>query len=494
MEVAEIAGNQKELGRIGQRRYSGTIYEEFLPELRGRRGIEVYREMSENDDIVGAILFAIEMLVKQCKWNVEPGGNSLKDKEAAEFVESCMHDMQDTWIDTISEILSFLTYGWSFHEIVYKRRMGRTKDLRTRSKYNDGLIGWKKLPIRAQETLYQWEYDEEDNLLGMTQQPPPYYGTFTIPIEKALLFRTKSRKNNPEGRSILRNAYRSWYFKRRIQEIEGIGIERDLAGLPVMHAPEGFDLWDDDIPDNVNTRVELEKMVKSIRRDEMEGIVLPYGYELELLSSSGTRQFDTNAIINRYDTRIAMTVLADFIFLGHDKTGSWALSSDKTELFAVAIGAFLDIICETFNNQGIPALIDINREHFVGITEYPKMTHGDIEDADITKVAAFIKDMTGIGVLIPDDGLEDYIRQVGHLPDRTIDTREIDHARKEQQEQNYPPDSKVDAGTKTDEAEENMKVENAKKRLGRGLSDGITDATSKADKESKVKKQPRSPT
>ena len=114
----------KEIGRIGQRRYGGTIYEEFLHELRGTRGIEVYREMSENDDVVGAILFAIEMLVRQCDWNVEPGGDTAKDKEAAEFVESCMHDMQDTWTDTISEILSFLTYGWSFHEIVYKRRMG----------------------------------------------------------------------------------------------------------------------------------------------------------------------------------------------------------------------------------------------------------------------------------------------------------------------------------------------------------------------------------
>lgn len=114
----------KEIGRIGQRRYGGTIYEEFLHELRGTRGIEVYREMSENDDVVGAILFAIEMLVRQCDWNVEPGGDTAKDKEAAEFVESCMHDMQDTWTDTISEILSFLTYGWSFHEIVYKRRIG----------------------------------------------------------------------------------------------------------------------------------------------------------------------------------------------------------------------------------------------------------------------------------------------------------------------------------------------------------------------------------
>ena len=220
-----------EIGRIGQKRYAGTFYEEFLRELRGKKGIETYREMAENDDTIGAILFAVEMLIRQASWTVEPGGGTAKDKEAAQFVEECMNDMQDTWTDTISEILSFLTYGWSFHEIVYKRRMGRTRNIKTHSKYNDGLIGWRKLPIRAQETLYQWEYDDEDNLVAMTQLPPPDYGLITIPIEKAMLFRTKSRKGNPEGRSILRNAYRSWYFKRRIQEYEGIGIELSLIHI-----------------------------------------------------------------------------------------------------------------------------------------------------------------------------------------------------------------------------------------------------------------------
>ena len=464
---------QKEIGRIGQRRFGGIVYEEFLPELRGSRGVEIYREMSENDDVVGAILYAIEMLVRQTKWNVEPGGSTAKDKEAAEFVESCMDDMQNTWVDTISEILSFLAYGWSYHEIVYKRRMGNTADTRTRSKYSDGLIGWAKLPIRAQETLYQWEYDENDNLTGMTQMPPPDYGLLTIPLSKALLFRTKSRKDNPEGRSILRNAYRSWHFKRRIQEIEGIGIERDLAGLPVMYAPEGMDIWNDNDDDIKRTLVRLEEMVRGIRRDEMEGLVLPYGFELKLLSSGGTRQFDTNAIIDRYDTRIAMTVLADFIFLGHQQNGSWALSSDKTELFAMACGAYLDIIAETFNSQGIPSLIDINGDHFKGITGYPTLTHGDIEDADIQKVSAYIKDMVGIGVLIPDDGLEDYIRQIGNLPERVEsndNARRTPEARQYQQEQNQPPEPETAAGTSSKEKGEEIPdsvVEAAKKRLGR---------------------------
>lgn len=453
-----------EIGRIGQKRYGGTFYEEFLRELRGKKGIETYREMAENDDTIGAILFAVEMLIRQASWNVEPGGDTPKDKEAAEFVEQCMHDMQDTWTDTISEILSFLTYGWSFHEIVYKRRMGKTRDQKTRSKYNDGLIGWRKLPIRAQETLYQWEYDDEDNLIAMTQLPPPNYGLITIPMDKAMLFRTKSRKGNPEGRSILRNAYRSWYFKRRIQEYEGIGIERDLAGLPVFTAPEDIAIWDEDDPDMVKLRTGMEAMVQKIRVDELAGIVKPHGFEFELLNSGGSKQFDTNAIIQRYDTGMAMTVLADFIFLGHQQVGSFALSSDKTELFSMAIGAYLDIICETFNSQGIPQLIDVNGGHFDGITDYPKLAHGDIENADIQKLASYIKDMTGVGILVPDDGLEDYVREAAGLPERTSDTRTIDDKRVKQQNQNEPPDLGLE------EEEEELPeetIKSAKTRLGR---------------------------
>lgn len=409
----------REIGRLGQKRYGGVIYEEFLTELQGNKGAAVYREMSDNDDVVGAVLFAIEMLIRQTTWDIQEAGAKPKDKECAEFLRSCMDDMTDTWTDTISEILSFLTYGWSAHEIVYKRRCGKRKDKRLNSKFDDGLIGWQKLPIRAQESLYEWRYEDgTDDLTGMVQMPPPDYGLIEIPINRLLLFRTKSRKGNPEGRSILRNAYRSWYFKKRIQEIEGIGIERDLAGLPVMTAPEGQNIWDADNPEMVKMRVAAEELISHIRRDSLEGIVKPKEWELELLSTGGQRQFDTSRIIDRYDTRIAMTVLADFILLGHEKVGSFALSSDKTELFAVAIGGFLDIICEAFNNNAIPKLVDLNGEHFKGITDYPRMIHGDIENADLEKLGVFLEKAVGSNVLTPDENIEDHIREVAGLPER----------------------------------------------------------------------------
>ena len=426
----------REYGKTGLFRFdTGWIYEEFLRELQGRKGIEVYKEMSENDDIIGAILFATEMLMRQSKWSIQEAGTEQADLDAAEFVRTCMDDMEETWSDFISEVLSFLPYGWAYHEIVYKRRMGRSKNPETNSKYTDGLIGWRKLPIRSQDTLWEWKYDEKDNLIGLVQCAPPLYEQVFIPIEKALHFKTKSRKGNPEGRSVLRNCYRNWYFKRRIQEIEGIGIERDLAGLPVLEAPEGVDIWSDEYAAEL---AKAERIVRSVRRDEREGIVLGNGWKFSLTSTGGRRQFDTNQIIERYDTRMAMTVLADFVLLGHQAVGSFALSSDKTELFGVALGAFLDLICEVFNNQAIPRLIDINGEHFAGITDYPILTHGDIETQDLGQLGEFVSKMVGIGAITPDESMEDYLRLAADLPERDPETAYMGNQK--------PPEQPQDGG------------------------------------------------
>lgn len=409
-----------EIGALGLKRFGGAVYEEFLTELQGKKGVEIYREMSENDDVIGAILYSMEMLLRQVSWQVVPASHQEKDQKAAEFIETCMDDMEETWTDFISEVLSFLTYGWSYHEIVYKRRMGKSKDPQQNSKFSDGLIGWRKLPIRSQDTLYEWHYNgSTDHFLGMMQSAPPTYAPTFIPVEKALHFRTKSRKGNPEGRSILRNAYRSWYFKNRIQELEGIGVERDLAGLPVLTAPENVNIWDEAERHNLQ---KAEEIVSSVRRDEREGLVLGGGWSFQLLSSGGNRQFDTCEIIQRYDNRMAMTVLADFIFLGHEQVGSFALSSDKTAIFAVALGSFLDMICEVFTGQAIVPLIDLNAKHFQGTTGYPTLEHSDIESQNLGELGTFLKDMVGIGAITPDASFEDFLRRTADLPDRDPDT------------------------------------------------------------------------
>ena len=451
------------VGRSGLNRWQGFISEEYVKELQGKKGIQSYKEMSDNDSVIGSVLLAIKLLIRQASWTVTPGGNKPKDKEAAEFVESCMDDMTGTWSDLISEILSFLVFGFSVHEIVYKRRLGKNKDGAKDSKYDDGLIAWRKLGIRAQETVDEWAYDEEsDELTGLYQTAPPSYNRVFIPKEKFLHFRTESVKDNPEGRSILRTAYRAWYFKKRIEEIEGIGIERDLAGLPIMTPPEGVDIWDKSDPDAIAALQAAEKIVTHVRRDSQEGIVKPFGWTLELLSTGGRRNFDTTQIIERYDTRIAMTMLADFILLGHQNVGSFALSSDKTDMFGYALGTFMDIISETFSNEAIPRLIDLNWEHFEGITDYPRLEHGDVESPDMTALANYIKTMVGAGIITPDPALEAHLREVAHLPEATEPKEGVPD---EQKQGKTPPDGEPTEEDTDDEEEPKKPTESVAKRI-----------------------------
>jgi len=409
-----------ELGVTGLARWGDLIYEEWLPELKGDKAIKVYREMSDNDPIVGAILFAIKMLCRQVSWRVEPASDKNEDREAAQFLESCLTDTSHSWQDLISEILSFLVYGFSFFEIVYKRRMGDNRDPSRRSKYNDGRIGWRKISIRAQDTLYSWEFDEEGGVQAMLQLAPPDYQIRRIPIEKALLFRTESAKGSPQGRSILRNAYRPWYFKKNIEMIEGIGIERDLAGLPVAWVP--LNIANPTSEKERTARQAFRDLVTKIRRDQNEGIVMPLAYDehgnklydLTLLSTGGKRQFDTTAIIQRYDQRIAVTVLADFILLGMQKVGSYALASSKTSLFAVAIGTFLDEIESVFNTHAIPRLFKLNG---FKLDKLPSLKHGDIETPDLEELGNFVSKLSGAGMeLFPDEQLENHLRKVANLP------------------------------------------------------------------------------
>jgi hypothetical protein len=431
----KVRVQMNELGRTGLKHFSGTVYEEFLPQLQGLRGMQVYREMRENSAPIGAMFFAIESLLRSVDWSVEPVSEKRKHIEAADFIEECMEDMSHTWEDFVSEILSMLVFGWSYFEIVYKRRKGIKAT--PVSKFDDGKVGWRKFAIRAQDTLYHWEMDDTGGIKGMWQYPTPstpYNArsnvTVLIPIEKGLLFRTTSTKGNPEGRSMLRNAYRPWYFSKRIEEIEAIGIERDLAGMPIAKVPIEL-LATDRTPEQTQTYEYIRDIVTRVKQDEQGGIIWPKVtdeegndmYEFDLISAGSAKRFDTGEVIQRYMQQQVMTVLADFILLGHENVGSFALSSDKTEIFAVALGAWLDMIESVINRHAIPRLMEFNT--FSTDDGYPQVRHGDIEKPDIQQLGAFLTSIAGAGApLFPDLVLENRLREMADLPPVDEEERE----------------------------------------------------------------------
>ncbi len=402
----------KQFGTTGLRRNGSNIYEEFLPELRWPRAGKIYQEMSDNDAVIGSILYLAEMLIRGVTWSVKPASKSDVDIEAAKFVEESMNDMEMSWANVISEILSMISYGFSFHEVLYKVRRGPNETSnKYKSKYSDGRISWRAIPIRSQVSLDGWIFNEENEVVGFVQVAEPNFKRVVIPMSKGLLFRTKVSRDNPEGRSSLRNAYRSWFFKKHFEEIEGIGIERDLAGFPVLHAPEDLDLWNDEDPEMVVLRQRAEELVSSIRRDSEEGALLPHGWELDLLTSGSSRQIDIGSTIERYDNRIAITLLSDIVLLG-SKSGSFALSDTKQSMLGDALQTQVDNIADVFNSNAVPQLFRYNT--FEGITGYPTIVPGRIQSPSFKELALMLRAM-GLNIA-GDYKLLGYLRNILCLP------------------------------------------------------------------------------
>ena len=292
-----------------------------------------------------------------------------------------------------SDILSMLPFGWALCEWTLKRRQGPKRDPWLSimcHRWPPGLCRyWAALTGLAAAV----EFNDRDEVEAMMQQPPNGGPIVTIPRAKCLLFRPTAYKSNPEGRSILRTAYRPWYNLTQIENIEGIGIERDLAGLPVVKVPPEVMAGR-----NTNASAEArliyqqyEQLAVNIRQNEQAGIVFPLVYDqdghelykLELLSSGGRRNFDTDTVIKRYELRIAQSVLADMILIGHEAVGSYALSSSKTNLFATALGGYLDAMGDVFQAEALPVLWQANG---LPLALMPHVSHGDVEHVDMKEL------------------------------------------------------------------------------------------------------------
>ena len=397
--------NMKEIGYTGLDQWSGVIQEDFLRELRGKEGFKRYQEMRLNSPVVGAMLLAIEQAVRGITWQyVSDDG---EDDERIAFLQASLDGMSTNWADHVIEALSMLPFGYAPFEIVYQRGDG-------------GRLVWRKFGIRGQDTVNNWLLDDNGGLQGVVQMGAPSYKRIEIPIEKLILYRTRSEKNNPEGRSVLRSAWVPYYYAKNIMQIEAIGIERDLAGMPVVMPPMGATVDESDSTSDVSKAAEF---VRNIRNDEQAGLVLPppvgegdhQRWHFELASTGGTRNFDTNAVVMRYESRILMSALSQFLILGQDKVGTQALSADMTEFWTNSINATADIISETHTAYAMKRLLTLNGLDAEGI----RLEHSPAGDVDLSMLADVFQKVGDKITWLPSD--EMWLRGAMKLPKTTQD-------------------------------------------------------------------------
>lgn len=430
----------RDYGSYGLRQFGGWVREEYLQDLVGRQGARAYREMIDGSAVIGSMLFAIQQTMRKVEWRVNPPSDSAAAMAEAEFVEGLIEDMSHTWEDFVAEALSMLGYGYSPHEIVYKRRLGRKPDSRpgprpaqerASSRFDDGRIGWRRLPIRGQDTVIKWFFDPNGQLQGLTQQP--WVGQLIdIPIKKLLLFRPTAHKNNPEGRSVLRNAYRSWYFTKRLEEQEAILIER-MNGFPVMYVPSSLidraSATGPETTQAINALAAYKKITTNIRVDEQMGAVLPSDvfvgpdgkptptrmYELQFVTPQhpATGKADTDKVIARHKTDMMITLLCDFIQLGHEVRGTNNLAVTKVDMFYAAIEGWLNSIASVVNRFGLERIWQMNA---LDPELMPEIVPDLSQRLDLDSLGNYVANLTAAGIPLGDDETQMFFREAGGMP------------------------------------------------------------------------------
>jgi hypothetical protein len=406
-------------GDTGLNRASGYLFEEYLAELRGERGRRVLREML-TDAVIGGIMFAVDMMIRRVDWRIDPASDDPEAQKWASRVDDARSDMELTWTDTIAEAASFIPWGWAVQEIEWKRCNGHTGNPLTHSGLDDGLIAWKRWGIRAQDTLLHWEMDPDGTPTAMIQLVPYTGGMHTIPLNKCLHFKTVQRKNSPEGISSIRSCYTSWYFKKRIQQLEAIGIERNWVGIWHGKVPSEW-MSATASPTQAANYAQIKNIVTNIRNDEQSGIVTPIDrdedgnllVEIDLIRTDGSPTIDTDRVIQRHNHDIARALLAGFIFLG-DGAGSYALSETQIGFFSRALGAWVKHMAEVITKGAIEPMMKYNgvpQEH------WPKLNHGEIGEIDMTGLAENLLSLAQAGVIdVADPDLRSFVNTAFGLP------------------------------------------------------------------------------
>ena len=389
------------LGFTGIRRYRGLITEEYVPELSGTRRVETYTRMRSDGMIEGA-LRACELSIQAGSWSVAPTDDTPKSREIADFVSSVLFEMlAPNWDHQLENALAMLQYGFSAQIKQWRTEGDRWVVSELRSVH----------PKAIMDGARRWDFGENGNLLGFWE-----YGTdghtwreVYIPIERAILFTLAGRFGDPEGRSLLRGAYKHYLIKDTLYRVQAIGLERGAVGTLMGSYPPGTPL---------EKQTEFQDLLERLISYENAAFTVPGdGYTVTNVSVD-VKTDDIMAAIQHHNSQISLAFLAQFLNLGQEgRGGAYALSSDQSDLMMVSLRGYADYIGDRYNRDLIPELV---RYNFGPQPGYPRLSCV-VGDRSVNGLAAALK-MLATGENAPltwSEADEDWLRGVMELPARS---------------------------------------------------------------------------
>lgn len=403
----------------GMKGYHSAVLEP-LPELIAPAGLSIFNKMRKNDPVIGGLILLLESVIK--RMDVYITGPNTK------FVSDMLDSMDTPLSQILGEIASAFTYGFYLGEKIWKTR--------------EGLLALIDIAPRYQGSI---EAINDEN--GLVYQSTAR-GTLSIPYEKTLHIVLIGENRSPFGVSILRHLYKPYYYKLSIEASEALSIDRDLGGLPVMKAPDGFDFTAADSSSanyDPNVAATLEwaiNLVSSVRRDQQQGIVIPNGWEFSITRGENRASVPTSDIIARYNTEMATGILANFLSLGAFATTNNANTGVHVANFLGACEAYANAIADTFQQQIIVPICNYNR-----LTEYPTFALSVKSYNTLRDLATFLSSLVDKGVIHATEAIERVVLELANLP---YDEAEIDELEANAQESTDDNDDTDETGDTDD--------------------------------------------
>jgi len=387
-EQAMLRAGNEEIGFGNTLGWMGRTEDRYLSDLRGPEGVARMAELLRKEPSVYSAHHLVTRFAGGAEWDVEPASDATADQEAATFVKSLMDDMSHAWSYFIRFAISALAFGFADVEIVWKRREGRQGDA-SDSKYDDGLVGIRKLGIRRQETVDGWEEDEHGGVQALRQQHPKRWReTVVIPIEKLLHFIGGEDRGGWEGLGWLEPGYKLAHMIENYEIIEGVGWQRTFVGLPVFEIQE---LPADSTKAN-NIITALKTLGRNLVVNEQQYVLMHPGVKFTLESVNNSGAGELRAKIAQLRWEMTALVYATILRMGMERVGTEALSVTVNELFTQGVDTALDDIADVLNRHLVPRVLSANAGAFDGMTDYPKFVHTSVRGVP----PEFLGNLTGV--------------------------------------------------------------------------------------------------
>ena len=411
----------EEIGSSGLEAWYGFVYQAYNADLYWPGVFELYNRLRRSDPEVTITRQIFGTVASGIRIEPDlPDNPSDDDKRFQEFYAQVIGDVEggiDRWRDTFVAYTPFM--GWAWWEAVpavRQRDWIPPDDDPWRSKYDDGLIGFRRFAFRDHSSFDSWKLDETNGRLsGMYQLDAPN-PRILLPLANSVHV-AFGDVENPEGLTPLEAIWRLERIKFGLEIVQGIGFEHAAGHLSVTKSEAGS-LTDSD---KSNIKAAARAILTA---QEGNYAAWPFGFTGSVIDVPFSAAPSILAAIQHYSMlKLALYNMQWVAMSTISATGSYAALKDSTALWLMAFNQMMASGVQQLDEQIGTRLLKWNAAKFPNITRRPALKISKAEKLiDLQELGTFmslIKDTMPLG----DDDYLEFRKRTGFLPE-TLPTTE----------------------------------------------------------------------